>query len=392
MRYNQLTTEQFIERARKAHGNKYDYSKVEYKNYGTKVCIICSEHGEFWQTPNGHLNGSGCPKCGNNEISKKQSLTNEEFILKARQIHGWKYDYSKVRYINNSTKICIICPQHGEFWQTPGSHLSGCGCPKCANNKKSVSQKSNTEQFIEKAKKVHGDKYDYSKVEYSKSSVKVCIICPEHGEFWQTPNNHLKGGGCQKCYDKRRGVSQKSNTEEFIEKARKIHVDKYDYSKVKYINVNTKVCIICPKHGEFWQRPDHHLTSKCGCPLCQEKHLEKEINDMLIKKNISFEREKTFDWLINPITNYNQYLDFYLPEYNVAIECQGEQHFEMRNFFGGDVEFSKTKQRDLNKLKKCEENNITILYFGNEKYKNLSLNDNYFSNKKMLYKKIREYK
>ena len=319
-------------------------------------------------------------------------LTTEEFIKKGKTIHNNKYDYSKVEYKNNRTKICIICPQHGEFWQTPGSHLSGCGCPKCANNKKSVSQKSNTEEFILKARDVHGDKYDYSKVEYSKNSVKVCIICPEHGEFWQTPNNHLNGQACQKCYNNRRGVSQKSNTEEFIEKARKIHGNKYDYSKVKYVNVNTKVCIICPKHGEFWQRPDNHLTSKCGCPLCQEKHLEKEINDMLIKKNISFEREKTFDWLTNPITNYNQYLDFYLPEYNVAIECQGEQHFEIRNFFGGEVEFSKTKQRDLNKLKKCEENNITILYFGNKKYKNLSLNNNYFSNKKMLYKKIRECK
>lgn len=317
-------------------------------------------------------------------------LTTEEFIEKARQIHGNKYDYSKVEYVNNHTKICITCPQHGEFWQTPGSHLSGCGCPKCANNKKSVSQKSNTEEFILKAREVHGDRYDYSNTNYINNKTKVCIICPKHGEFWQMPYNHFKGEGCQKCYDNRRGISQRSNTEEFIEKAKKIHGDKYDYSKVNYINCDTKVCIICPEHGEFWQRPDHHLASKCGCPLCQEKHLEINVAKMLSDNNIKFERQKTFDWLINPTTNYHQYLDFFLPDYKIAIECQGEQHFEKRDFFGGLDEFEKNVKRDLNKLQKCNENNITMLYFGKEKYKEQSLNENYFSNKKLLYKKIRE--
>lgn len=324
-------------------------------------------------------------------------LTTEKFIEKSREVHGNKYNYSNVNYTNNNTKVCIVCPEHGEFWQRPSSHLNGCGCPKCANQKISVKHLSNTEEFIEKAHKFHGDKYDYSKVKYINSTTPVCIICPEHGEFWQTPNNHLKNEGCQKCYDDKRGVSQRLTTEEFIKKANEIHKDKYDYSKVNYINCNTKVCIVCHKkdkygneHGEFWQRPDHHLTSKCGCPKCQDKHLEEEIRSLLIKNKINFEQEKTFDWLSNSETNYHQYLDFYLPDYNIAIECQGEQHFEKRDFFGGEEEYKKTVQRDLNKYQKCRENCVKLLYFGKSKFKKFMIDKKYFSNKNDLIKKIRE--
>ena len=170
-----------------------------------------------------------------------KKMTNSEFIAKARKIHNEKYDYSKVEYINNRTKVCIICPIHGEFWQTPNAHLNGQDCPKCKGKIKLT-----LEKFIEKAKKVHGDKYDYSKVEYINNHTKVCIICPIHGEFWQTPQHHLKGVGCPKCYGNFR-----KTTEQFIEEARKVHGDKYDYSKVEYVNATTKVRIICPKHGEF---------------------------------------------------------------------------------------------------------------------------------------------
>ena len=193
------TTEEFIKKAREIHGDKYDYSKVEYVSYHTKVCIICPKHGEFWQTPANHLRNRNCPKCGNNSKIKKRSLTKEEFIKKAREVHGDKYDYSKVKYINNYTKVCIICPEHGEFWQNANSHLRGCGCPKCCNN----GVKLTTEEFVKKARKIHGDKYDYSKVEYKNSHTKVCIICPEHGEFWQTPTSHLHGeSGCPMCMGK----------------------------------------------------------------------------------------------------------------------------------------------------------------------------------------------
>ena len=133
---SKITTNEIIAKAKLVHGDKYDYSKVDYVKDYIKVCIICPEHGEFWQRPHAHLQGQGCPKCK----SKKQTCTTDEFIAKAKKIHGDKYDYSKVDYSNAHTKVCIICPNHGEFWQTPNNHLRGHGCPKCKRNKLSCAE------------------------------------------------------------------------------------------------------------------------------------------------------------------------------------------------------------------------------------------------------------
>ena len=251
-----LTQEEFINEARKVHGDKYDYSKVEYKTKRDKICIICPKHGEFLQIAQSHLSGHGCPKCAIEKAGETQRLSKEEFIKKAREIHGDRYDYSKVEYVNSQTKVCIICPKHGEFLQVPNAHLGGCGCPKCVG--KDV---LNTDEFIRRAKEIHGDRYDYSKVEYVNSQTKVCIICPEHGEFWTTPNNHFRGKGCPKC------VGKYKTTEDFIKMAKEVHGDKYDYSKTIFVNNATKVCVICPEHGEFWQNPYQHLNGN-GCPKC----------------------------------------------------------------------------------------------------------------------------
>jgi very-short-patch-repair endonuclease len=182
------TTAEFIKEAKAIHGNKYDYSQVEYKNSQTKVKIICPEHGEFEQSPNSHLQGAGCPKCGGSE-----KLTTNEFIIQAKEKHGNKYNYSQVEYINNKTKIKIICLEHGEFEQQPSNHLQEAGCPKCVGKNKT------TEEFIKEAKEVHRNKYDYSQVEYIDAKIKVKIICQEHGLFKQTPHAHLSGRGCAKC-------------------------------------------------------------------------------------------------------------------------------------------------------------------------------------------------
>jgi len=189
-----LTTEEWIEKARFVHGDRYDYSKVEYKKAREKACIICSTHGEFKQIPDSHLRGQGCPKCAIQKQIERQSSNTEEFIEKAKQVHGDIYNYSKVEYINNREKVCIICPIHGEFLQTPSKHLSG-GCQKCGFVKSANSFRNTTENFIEKAKKTHGDKYNYEKVHYINLKEKVCIICPIHGEFEQIPISHLKGHG-----------------------------------------------------------------------------------------------------------------------------------------------------------------------------------------------------
>ena len=188
------TTEQFIKEAKAIHGDKYDYSKVNYKGCFEKVCIICPIHGEFWQTPAMHLSGQGCSKC-----CGRKRKTKEEFIEDAKKVHGNKYDYSKVNYVNNKTKVIITCPIHGDFLQRPDRHLFGCGCNKCGYDNTAEKCKTSLEDFIKRAKEIHGDKYDYSKVVYVNNHTKVCIICPIHGEFWQTPRTHLMGRGCPIC-------------------------------------------------------------------------------------------------------------------------------------------------------------------------------------------------
>ena len=372
-------TKIFIEKALAIHGNKYDYTKTKYVNSQTKVCIICPEHGEFWQTPNVHLDKHGCAKCRDKKISKENRYTTEQFIEKAKTIHGDKYDYSKVEYCGNATKVCIICPEHGEFWQTPHSHLNGRGCKKCGVKQRSKLKTFTTEQFIEKAKKVHGDKYDYSRVEYININEKVCIICHEkdkygieHGEFWQRAEDHLNGFGCRMC------SKTYLNTEIFVNRSKIIHNNKYDYTKTKYVNRQTKVCIICPEHGEFWQDVSHHLNGH-GCPKCNQSVLEKDIIKLLENNNIEYDYNKRYKFL------NNLQLDFYIPKFKVAIECQGIQHFKPIDYFGGEKCFQKRFDNDENKLKLCEKAGIKLFY-----YSNLHIKYPYkvFENKEELLKNI----
>ena len=485
-----LSTKKFIEKAHKVHQDKYDYSKTEYRKTNEKVCIICPIHGEFWQTPNHHLQGCGCPKCGRLQSTTK--LTYNEFIEKAKKVHGDKYDYSKVIYRGWDEKVCIICPIHGEFWQQSCAHIArGHGCPQCAmtqNKEYSLSQgiitfqklvntvldkyevdisqyqgwdkeitvvckkhgsftttptklkytknpcphcreelkkpkkekilvdykqlfidklekkypnrfnyenlnyinadkeitlydsvaeinvtikpsvllkqkldglrcyknsKLPTVKFIEKARKVHDNKYDYSKTMYIDSKSKVCIICPEHGEFYQTPNEHLKGSGCSKCAN-----NIKMNVNDFLEKAKKVHGDKYDYSKMVLKKQNEHITLICPEHGEFQVRAMHHLRGS-GCPKCKGSGGEIALLKFFESKKLYPHYNKFYKWL------NNLQLDFYFPEYHLAIEVQGKQHFRESNFFQTRLETQ--IKRDKEKKELCEKNGVKLLYYANFK-------------------------
>ena len=194
-----LTTEQFIEKAKIVHGEEYEYSKVEYINNHTKVCIVHKKCGnEFWQIPYKHLSGQGCPFCSKTKPKLWEEVHNE-FI----KVHGDEYDYSKVEFKNMNTKVCIIHKKCGsEFWQTPKNHLRGQGCPFCKSERIGLKMLKTKEEVIDNANNIHNFKYDYSKVDYVNSKEKVCIICPIHGEFWQTPDAHLQGQGCPSCSHK----------------------------------------------------------------------------------------------------------------------------------------------------------------------------------------------
>lgn len=187
-----LTKEEFVSRAQKKHGDKYDYSKSVYKSKDEKVCIICPKHGEFWQTPHNHCNGQQCPKCS---IESKTSNT-QKFIVKARNIHGDKYDYSKTVYVDNKTKICIICPIHGEFYQRPDIHLGGSVCPHCSRE----SRLNSLDYYIQLSIGKHGDKYDFSNSVYSGCNKEIEVRCKECGNiFYITPLALIKGTGCKTC-------------------------------------------------------------------------------------------------------------------------------------------------------------------------------------------------
>jgi len=184
-----ITTEDFIKKSKKIHGDKYFYENSIYVKSLEKIIITCKEHGDFYQKPNDHLSGSGCPKCAKNKKSNTQ-----EFIIKANEIHNNKYGYSEVNYKGWNNKIDIICEIHGIFKQTPNNHLNGKGCNKCGGNKKLTN-----DEFIYKAKKIHNELYDYSQVKYINTEIYVKIICKEHGIFEQKPYNHLLGRGCPIC-------------------------------------------------------------------------------------------------------------------------------------------------------------------------------------------------
>jgi len=414
MRNRNLTTEDFIAKAKSVHGDKYDYSKSNYTKMSEKIIIICPIHGEFKQEAKGHIKGYNCPTCAKISNANNGKLTIDGFVTKAKKVHGNKYDYSLAIYLHGKIKIKIICPTHGIFEQMPALHLGGSNCPKCSksyrqtqeefitkanlihNNKYNYSllnytkglnkikvicpthgvfeqiaryhikgngcpkcakiniankQKLTVNEFIVKANLKHNGKYDYSLVKYQDTEIKVKIICPTHGIFSQVPHSHLKGSGCSKC------AGFNKTTKEFIKIAELIHDKKYDYSLTNYINNKTKIKIICPIHGEFKQAPGSHLQGQ-GCSLCKTSKGENLIKKLLIEHEITFTQQFRF-----PNCKHKKLLafDFYLSDNNTCIEYDGVQHYKPIKYFGGEKIFKELKVRDEIKKKYCEDNNIKLI-------------------------------
>ena len=280
-------------------------------------------------------------------------------------------EFLSFEYVNNKQKISFKCPIHGIQTKPISKLLDGRGCPKCRKKVNIIKEKKRhinwtQETWINKCKLLFQNKYKYDNVIYKNNKVKVEIYCTkkdkngnDHGYFKIRPNNLIDTKqGCTKCAkEKLKAIALKKRitTEEFVKKAKEIHMDKYDYSKVIYNGRKQEVCIICPEHGEFWQTPNSHLNNE-GCPKCNQSHMEKDIDEFLKNNDIKFEYQKRFKWL------RQQSLDFYLPDYNVAIECQGIQHFKPIDFF---EKLNVIQQRDNLKKQLCEENGIKLLYYSN---------------------------
>lgn len=345
------TTEEFIEEANRVHNGKYTYEHTVYKNSSSKVTVTCPIHGDF-EVPAGHhiRSKSGCRKCNGN-----YQMNTTEFIQRAKEIHGNKYDYSKSEYVNKNTKVCIICPKHGEFWQKAEDHYSGHGCRKCYEEWFIANQTFPVEVFLEKAKERFGDKYVYDLSKYETLNSTITITCPEHGTYEQVANTHLETEGCPRCGRLKANKTKSLTQEEFIYKCKDVHGDKYDYSKVEYVKGRDKITIICPEHGEFITTASGHLYMGYGCPKCILKSQTK-----LLEKLEKVFPEETFKWEYRNEWLGKQRIDICLEKYCIGIEYDGKQHYVPIDYFGGEVAFREQVESDALKNQKCKENGFTL--------------------------------
>lgn len=391
------TIDEIKEQIKKVHGNTYEYDFNTYIKKSEKMRIICPKHGEFWQTLEQHLHKThphGCPLCVLEKNAKKKRLSKTEINSRLTKLNNGLCKMVDNDYKNNSTPVEFKCEKHGIFTATVGNMLRNGFCPICRKEFLNKIYSKGLEKFLMDLQKVHGNEITTCEDSvYVNNHTKIKLCChrkdengKEHGEFWIKPDNCLSGQGCLKCKKNKLHKQRLIPIEEVKKRFLNIHNDEYSYDFSTYNGMNKKMRIICPKHGEFWQTPKAHVKGQ-GCPMCNKSLLEEEISNFLNSKNIFFEQQKTFEWLKY---NSNLYLDFYLPDYKIAIECQGIQHFIKQAFFNDFKEenFRLRCERDETKLNLCNKNGITIIYYTNIKRYKTFLGEKITHNKEDLLKKI----
>lgn len=394
-----LTKEEFLRRAKEKYGLRFCYDNLKYIDYIQETTFFCNEHGEFRTSPSFHLSrkNGNCPQCTRyNQRKMNSGQTTDQFVAKLKTVFGDLYDYKVTDFFTMKQQVKVRCIKHNYiFSRLPKSLLEGVGCPICEQeeiekyvsnkeealkrrreyreNQKRKREISNSlgtfqrtktwdkDSFLKYAKLIHGDDYSYEKVNYVNFTTHVIIHCNRHNfDFPQTPQKHLRGQGCPKCIGRGRTIK------DFVEEARSIHGDRYEYSLVKSLVYGQKIPIFCRRHKEiFMMTPSKHLGGE-GCPLCSTSKLELKVISYLKKNtNFIFDTQIMFDWLK---TSRSMPLDIYIPEIQVAIECQGLQHFSARDRFGGEEGHKIQVQRDKLKYAQCNENGIEIIYFVDRGY------------------------
>jgi hypothetical protein len=438
-----LTTKEWISRAQKVHGNKYDYSKSVYKGAHKHIKIICHRHGEFYQNAGNHvtlrrgckacvgiskitqnknkllsqtefisrcerahqnssldfskskytgaknavivdclkhgifeilagnlMRGSGCKKCAQEETSQKHRTSIGDFITRASNEYGDFFDYSLVDFKNLTERIVVICPQHGAWEVIAANHLYGkSGCPMCQSQKfaerAAEANRISTEEFIERSIKIHGNRYDYSRCDYTHINNEIVLICEKHGSFKQKAGHHLSGKGCAKCANEAKSVYQATDKNIMLRKFRELHGNRYKYNLGKKIRHMDQIEITCPDHGVFFQRVNTHLQQK-GCPKCSLSKGENAISLWLSKNGYDHQVQY-------PIQNKEQSstlrFDFFIPAENLLIEYDGHQHYFPVNFGGmSDDKAERVHEmivkRDAYKNEWAKKNNKRLLRIG----------------------------
>ena len=288
-----------------------------------------------------------------------KKITNEMFVEALKRLHPNLIALSD--YNGSKKDIVVRCLKHNyTFLTKPNYLMKGRGCKFCATETVRKILRKPIEKVIEDFNRVHNGKYTYPNLEdeYENNKSYITFICPIHGEGKIMAIKHLQGQGCKFCSHQ----SYKHTTETFIEQSNIVHNNRYQYCNTEYVDRNTKVAIICPIHGEFWQTPKDHLSG-CGCPKCKESSLEREVRRILENNNIKYL------YGFKKHTQLNKSVDFYLPDYKVAIECQGEQHFRPIEHFGGKDNFETTVKRDIAKFNELSSHNDNVIYITNADFK-----------------------
>lgn len=354
-------TADVIKESRMSHDLKYDYSETIYTKAKEKFKVICPKHGAWQTTYQSHvLMGHGCQRCG----TQRQAPDLEEIKEKFRSKHGEFYDYDKVVWNNSDgpgwhQNIIIGCPIHGEFKQKPAVHYyQGAGCTKCKGIKSSEKQRKKQDVYLQQIKNRHGNRYDYSKTIYTGDQKNINIKCRVHGPFTQRADHHLKGRGCPKCHHDRLAIEFAYNFDQFKERANQTHNNRFKYNQESWIGYNDDIIVVCPEHGKFSINAKYHANGS-GCPTCNTSRLGRSLEKVLIDFEISYEKEKKF----NSCRNIHALpFDYYLPDYHVLIECDGEQHYVARK--NGLFTEDKVKQiqfRDSIKTNWAEKNHVPLL-------------------------------
>ena len=340
------TTKEIIETL---HSNYPNIDLLEeYKGANEKIGFICNECGHVWKTTARSVinSKSGCPKCG---VAKKRRETAKRKFLE-------KLDPQfELIYYNDPDDVSVKCKNCGKIRVTTSNNILRYGCKHCSMLKVGETLKYTTEQFIEKAKNIHGDRYDYSKVNYINNKTEVIIICPEHGEFSQVASKHLSGQGCPKCSGKN------WTRDDFIKYSSKIHNNYYSYNNLIWNGFTNPVTITCPKHGDFNQNAYVHLRVRCGCPKCNQSHGEVEVTNCLESLKLEYIYQH---YIKNPYRESSNFcIDFLfkIKDRTYIIEYNGRQHYEPVEKFVGEDQFLKQQQRDSDLRKYCAENNINLL-------------------------------
>ena len=321
-----------------------------------------------------------------------ERLNTEIFIKRGIEIYGDRYSYDRSIYINNTTKVEVFCKKHQKyFWAIPRNFFKGHGCPLCGKESMAKTQSRTQENFIKKCQEIFKDKdYDFSKSIYKGSHEYVNVICHEkdiygneHGEFKIMAYHLIAGHGCRKCLDDYNRNRSAYTNEEFANMVKEKFGDAFDLSQVNYINSRTKVKIRCKKCNKILEVAPYTFLKGCGCYFCHGPILETEINKLLTENNIKYFYQYKNKKMLGRLS-----LDFYLPEHNIAIECQGEQHFRPVEWWGGIDSFNNLKEKDKRKFEECSRNNIKILYYTNSKIYIENYMDKIYTNKNDILKEI----